>query len=98
ADSATSPCREPIASGPVTPTATAPFRPSLDRSRSLFKAFGVEQTDPAHFYGMVAADSAAHLGHYVPLDGKVMLDVGGGPGYFADAFRAAGATYLSLEA
>ena len=26
-----------------------------------------------------------------------MLDVGGGPGYFADAFRAAGATYVGLE-
>ena len=26
-----------------------------------------------------------------------MLDVGGGPGYFADAFRGAGATYVGLE-
>ncbi len=74
------------------------FRPSLARSRALFKAFGVEQTDPDHFYGMMAADSAAHLGHYAKLPGAVMLDVGGGPGYFADAFRAAGATYLALDA
>ena len=77
--------RQPIASGLVTP----PFQPTLARSRALFRAFGVEQTDPAHFYGMVAADSAAHVGYYAPLAGKLLLDVGGGPGYFADAFRAA---------
>ncbi len=47
---------------------------------------------------MVAADSAAHVGYYTPLAGKVLVDVGGGPGYFADAFRAAGATYLALDA
>jgi SAM-dependent methyltransferase len=84
----------------VTPAAASPgsFRPTLARSRALFKAFGLEQTDPDHFYGMVAADSAAHVGHYVDLRGAVLLDVGGGPGYFADAFRAAGATYLALDA
>src|SRR5258708_40077564 len=47
---------------------------------------------------MVAADSAAHVAHYAPLGGKLLLDVGGGPGYFADAFRADGATYLALDA
>ena len=62
------------------------FSPTLGRSRALFRAFGVEQTDPAHFYGMVAADSAAHVGYYAPLEGKLLLDVGGGPGYFADAW------------
>ncbi len=31
------------------------------------------------------------------LDGLVVLDVGGGPGYFADAFRARGAHYISVE-
>jgi SAM-dependent methyltransferase len=78
--------------------ASETFRPSFARSRSLFRAFGLEQTDPAFFYGLVAKDSAAQLDHYVPLQGKVMLDVGGGPGYFADAFRLAGATYLALDA
>jgi len=77
---------------------TPPFQPTLARSRALFKAFGVEQTDPAHFYGLVAADSAAHVGYYAPLAGKLLLDVGGGPGFFADAFRKEGATYLALDA
>jgi SAM-dependent methyltransferase len=86
-----------IAAADSTPSAPA-FRPTLARSRALFRAFGLEQTDPDHFYGMVAQDSAAHLASYTPLAGKVMLDVGGGPGYFADAFRAAGATYFALDA
>lgn len=38
------------------------------------------------------------LSGYVGLTEATVLDVGGGPGYFADAFRAAGATYLSVEA
>jgi SAM-dependent methyltransferase len=83
---------------PTTGSSVEPFEPSLGRSRALFRAFGLEQTDPAHFYGLVAADSAAHVAHYAPLDGKLLLDVGGGPGYFADAFRNAGATYLALDA
>ena len=77
---------------------TPPFQPTVGRSRSLFKAFGVEQTDPDHFYGIMAEDTAAHVGYYAPLEGKRLLDVGGGPGYFADAFRKAGATYLALDA
>jgi SAM-dependent methyltransferase len=63
----------------------------------LFQAFLREQTDPDHFYRALAADSVAQLGGYVALAGKVLLDVGGGPGYFADAFRAAGARYLGVD-
>ena len=57
----------------------------------------MEQTDPDRFYGAVAADSVAQLGQYVSLDGKLVLDVGGGPGYFAAAFAGAGARYVRLE-
>jgi SAM-dependent methyltransferase len=64
----------------------------------LFREFRQEQTDPARFYRVLADDSVAQLGQYVELAGARVLDVGGGPGYFADAFEAAGATYLSLDA
>ena len=37
------------------------------------------------------------LSLYTPLDGRAVLDVGGGPGYFADAFRAAGARYVGVD-
>lgn len=69
----------------------------LRRSVDLFKAFRVEQTDPDRFYGLLARDSVELVGHYGSVDGKVVLDVGGGPGYYARAFRGAGATYVSLD-
>jgi SAM-dependent methyltransferase len=72
-------------------------RPTLGRSIRLFRAFLREQSDPDHFYSLLAADSVAQLSGYVDLAGKVVLDVGGGPGYFADAFRAAGARYVGVD-
>ncbi len=75
-----------------------PFRPTLSRSWRLFRAFRVEQTDPDRFYGELATDSVQQVGSYADLDGRWVLDVGGGPGYFADAFRAAGARYTALDA
>jgi SAM-dependent methyltransferase len=71
---------------------------SLARSRSLLRAFAYEQSDPARFYSLLAADSARQVAHYVDLNGRLLLDVGGGPGYFADAFRALGARYVGLDA
>jgi SAM-dependent methyltransferase len=70
---------------------------TLRRSVDLFRAFLVEQTDPDRFYQALAADSVAQLGRYVPLAGSLVLDVGGGPGYFASAFAGAGARYVRLE-
>ncbi|GEP32858.1 SAM-dependent methyltransferase [Nocardioides szechwanensis] len=74
------------------------WAPTLRRSVRLFKAFRLEQTRPDIFYGALAADSANHLEHYVDLAGKTVLDVGGGPGYFRDAFKARKSTYVSLDA
>jgi SAM-dependent methyltransferase len=71
---------------------------TLRRSVDLFRAFRVEQTDPDHFYGLLAADSARQVRHYTDLDGATVLDVGGGPGYFADAFRSHGARYVAIDA
>ena len=73
-------------------------RPTLRRSWRLFRAFGAEQTNPDHFYGTLAHDSADQVGTFADLDGAWLLDVGGGPGYFAQAFRAAGARYTPLDA
>lgn len=70
---------------------------TLSRSVGMFRAFLREQTDPDLFYGLLAADSVAQLAGHVSLDGVTVLDVGGGPGYFADGFRGAGATYVGLE-
>jgi SAM-dependent methyltransferase len=69
----------------------------MRRSWALFRAFRYEQPDPPRFYNALALDSVMQVRQYVDLAGRLVLDVGGGPGYFADAFEGAGATYLSLD-
>jgi SAM-dependent methyltransferase len=63
----------------------------------LFRAFLVEQSDPDHFYSLLAADSVAEMARWCDLRDLDVVDVGGGPGYFADAFRDAGARYAGVE-
>ncbi len=75
-----------------------PWRPSFERAVRLLREFRYEQPDPARFYTAMAHDSVGQLTHYTELDGAAMLDVGGGPGYFRDAFTDAGATYWALDA
>jgi SAM-dependent methyltransferase len=76
---------------------THPFRADLARSVRLFRAFRAEQTDPDRFYGLLASDTVAQLARYVPLDGASVLDVGGGPGYFTDELRKAGALPVCVD-
>lgn len=68
------------------------------RAVKLFQDFQVEQADPDRFYGTMAADSVAQLACLADLQGAHVLDVGGGPGYWADAFHRAGAAYTPLDA
>ncbi|GAA4942197.1 alpha-(1-_3)-arabinofuranosyltransferase domain-containing protein [Actinoplanes utahensis] len=75
----------------------SPYRATLRRSVRLFRAFLVEQSDPDRFYSLLAEDSVRQLEAYADLDGARVLDVGGGPGYFASEFEKAGATYLGLD-
>lgn len=77
--------------------AGAKSRATLGRSIGLFRAFLHEQTDPDDFYRRLAADSVAQLSDFARLQGATLLDVGGGPGYFAQAFRGAGARYFGVD-
>lgn len=78
-------------------------RATLRRSVRLLADFRFEQTDPDRFYGALAGDTAAMIedlyrdGAGVELEGRIVLDVGGGPGYFADAFAGHGARYVPVE-
>ena len=72
-------------------------RATLSRSVTLFRSFLTEQTDPDGFYQTLADDSVRQLAAHTSLNGRTMVDVGGGPGYFSDAFRAAGAYYLGVD-
>lgn len=75
-----------------------PWAPTLRRSWRLFNDFRHEQSDPPRFYNALANDAVGQLGNYLDLSGSKMLDVGGGPGYFRDAFTQAGAEYFALDA
>lgn len=76
----------------------SPHRATWRRSVRLFGAFLSEQSDPDLFYGELAEDSARHVDRHHRLQGALLLDVGGGPGFFADAFAARGATYVAIDA
>jgi SAM-dependent methyltransferase len=78
-------------------------RASLRRSVRLLSSFRFEHADPARFYGPLATDTAgmvSDLWHGVHGErpvGRRVLDVGGGPGYFAGAFADAGLRYIGVE-
>ncbi|OJZ66944.1 class I SAM-dependent methyltransferase [Mycolicibacterium diernhoferi] len=78
-------------------------RATLGRAVGLLSAFRFEQSDPARFYGALATDTVdmvADLWTGVtssPAAGRTVLDVGGGPGYFASAFESAGMRYIGVE-
>ncbi|RAV18204.1 SAM-dependent methyltransferase [Mycolicibacterium sp. GF69] len=78
-------------------------RATLSRSLRLLAEFRFEQRDPARFYGALGADTAemvADLWHDVggsSPSGRTVLDVGGGPGYFSEAFTEKGFRYIGVE-
>ncbi len=78
-------------------------RATLSRSLRLLSEFRFEQRDPARFYGALAQDTAAMVtdlwrsANGTSAKGRTLLDVGGGPGYFAAAFADAGIDYIGVE-
>lgn len=73
-------------------------RDGLGRSVGLLRAFKVEQTEPDHFYAALAEDSVRTVERFGPVAGRTVLDVGAGPVQFANAFVAAGARYVAVDA
>lgn len=78
-------------------------RATLARSLRLLSAFRFEQSDPDRFYGALADDTVALVSDLwtgstgTDPAGLTVLDVGGGPGYFASAFTDAGMRYVGVE-
>lgn len=78
-------------------------RATLKRSLRLLAEFRHEQRQPERFYGALAEDTVAMVEdlwratHGEPATGRLLLDVGGGPGYFAARFTDAGLAYLGVE-
>jgi SAM-dependent methyltransferase len=78
-------------------------RATLGRSLRLLSEFRFEQRDPARFYGALARDTATMVTDLwratngTSPAGRTLLDVGGGPGYFAKAFSEVGIAYIGVE-
>ncbi len=85
-------------------------RATFGRSLGMLRSFPQEQSDPDVFYSGLARDtvelvgdlwegagSGAGAGGGGRLQGLTVLDVGGGPGYFSEAYAAEGARYVSVE-
>lgn len=78
-------------------------RATLGRSLRLLREFGFEQRDPSRFYSTLAGDTATMVTELwrattsTAAAGRILLDVGGGPGYFAAAFAEVGVHYIGVE-
>lgn len=70
----------------------------LGRSVRLFRSFLTEQTDPDGFYRLIADDAVDLVSEHVDLAGLTVADFGGGPGFYSEAFRAAGARTVLVDA
>lgn len=77
---------------PVSPTGTG-----LRRSVRMFRAFLHEQSDPELFYRTQAADTMAQVHRHTDVAGLTVLDIGGGGGWFTEAFRAEGGRCFLVE-
>lgn len=65
--------------------------------RHLWTLFRNEQTDPEPFYLALAAEAVADLDRRHDLAGSRVLDIGCGPGWYADALAARGANVIGLD-
>jgi len=73
-------------------------RATLARSVRLLREFRHDHSDPARFYGALAADTATMVNDLWGFRARgTLIDVGGGPGYFATAFTDAGWRYIGVE-
>jgi SAM-dependent methyltransferase len=84
----------------VTPTeSTATEQPTgIARARTLWRLFRNEKTDPEPFYRYIARETVDALeARHGSIEGLRILDLGSGPGWYADELRARGATVVAIE-
>jgi SAM-dependent methyltransferase len=75
-----------------------PVLTGVARLRQLWTLFRREQVDPVPFYTVLAREAVADLeSRYGCLAGKVVVDLGCGPGHYTRALRAAGAVTIPVD-
>ena len=86
-----------MSASPAAPSARERPR-GLERVRTLWRLFRGEKEDPAPFYRLLAAEAAEDLeSRYGPFRCKTIVDLGCGPGFYAEALRATGATVIPID-
>lgn len=73
-------------------------RQGIARSWAILTAMRHEQTDPVTAYTLLGADTAELLAERLELAGASVADIGGGPGYVAEALRERGARAVTVDA
>ena len=80
----------------VAPTALSPA--GLQRVRRLWRLWRRERIEPMPFYRLLAVELADSLQRrHGLLAGRVLLDLGCGPGAYTEALRARGAKVLAVD-
>jgi glycosyltransferase involved in cell wall biosynthesis len=69
----------------------------IARSVRLLSLFRREAADPDRFYHFLARDTLRDVRRYQDPAGRVAVDIGGGPGYIAEALQGAGASCTVVE-
>jgi SAM-dependent methyltransferase len=87
----------PNLAGPQPSFAGGRQRADVRRSLALMRAFIRQLKDEAAYYRLLAEDTAALLARYCPIAGARLVDVGGGPGWFAQVYRELGAAAVFVE-
>src|ERR1700722_3736589 len=65
-------------------------REGLRRSVRLVRLFRSEQADPEEYYAAIAEDAVAQVAGYCELSDRIVVDIGGGGGWFTPPFRGHG--------
>lgn len=79
-------------------TSSAPRPRGIQRLRTLWTLFRAEKDNPGPFYRLLAAETAEDLDRrYGPLRGATIVDLGCGPGFYTEAFRARGAEVIPVD-
>jgi SAM-dependent methyltransferase len=73
------------------------FVNEIRRSLRLLQGFRTQYDDPDGFYTLLADDTVSLVVEYGPVAGRRVVDIGGGRGYFGEAFRRAGAESVFVE-
>jgi SAM-dependent methyltransferase len=74
-----------------------PGNAGLGRTVRLLSSFRAEQTDPGRFYALLGQDAVQQIAGYCAVPGATVVDVGGGAGWFTEAFVAHGARCVLVE-